>query len=361
MLASPNCSDCNHGRPNDLHLWENQYLCKMPRRETPEQKWLASQQLQHTLPFHCSHKNTTRIPVVLRYLTKFVLSLKHSSTTVKTRMTASLKCTTSTLWSSSSSKDDDLSSPRRTTMSAVQRNHAATSSSLQYRQRQLKNNQIQHIKLGFYESRLTTSDYAGLCEALRVNKSLTTVEIGFELPRPSLLKILDCVARLPSLQSLALIGLENIPRKLFQRLVSKPGLCRLELRNVTIKSSFSAESGVLLQKEQQKQRTFLKKITSRMMTVGTRTHTNKKTMAVSQFVNFFADSIQSLNLIACDLEDEDIAHICEWTGKRPQPLDSLGFAYYNSMSNHALETLVSQASCRELVDLTAPSSCASCV
>ena len=242
---------------------------------------------------------------------------------------------------------------------ALQR--SASSSSFQSRQEQLETNQIQHIKLGFYESRLKASDYAGLCKALKKNKSLTTVEIGFELPRPTLLKILDSVTRLPRLESLALIGLTNLPRRLFHRLVSKSGLRHLELRNVTVGTS---SESLLVQKRGLPRRLALGALNPiqrrRTMTRATTTVAPPKTSSsssrhayqnASALVNSFADSIQSLRLAACDFEDEDFIHICEWTKRRSQPLDSLGFAYSNSMSPRALETLQSQASCRQL-DLT---------
>ena len=242
---------------------------------------------------------------------------------------------------------------------ALQR--SASSSSFQSRQEQLENNQIQHIKLGFYESRLKASDYAGLCKALDVNNSLTTVEIGFELPRPTLLKILDCVTRLPCLESLALIGLINLPRRLFHRLVSKSGLRHLELRNVTVGTS-SDDSLPLLVRKQGLPRLALGTLNPiKRRRSGTRTTMAKPSSSrhayqnVSELVNSFADSIQSLHLIACDFEDEDFIRICEWTERRSQPLDTLGFAYSNTMSPRARETLQSQASCRQL-DLT---SCAS--
>lgn len=225
-------------------------------------------------------------------------------------------------------------------------------SAFERRQHQLENNQIQHIKLGFYESRLTASDYTGLCNALNVNKSLTTVEIGLELPRPTLFKILECVARLPCLQSLALVGLTNLPRRLFERLVSKPGLLHLELRNTTV----GGTSSLLLPLVQWHQRRLTLNVKmGRGMTTNLKSSSRFGDQNVSQLVNSFAGSIQSLHLVASDFEDGDFLRICEWTERRPQPLDSLGFAYSNSMSQQAIETLVARASCRQL-DLTSRAS-----
>ena len=225
-------------------------------------------------------------------------------------------------------------------------------SAFQRRQHQLENNQIQHIKLGFYESRLTASDYTGLCNALNVNKSLTAVEVGWELPRPTVFKILECVTSLPCLQSLALVGLTNLPRRLFERLVSKPGLLHLELRNTTVGGTSSL---LLLPLQRHQRRLTLNVKMGRGMTTNLKSSSRLGDQNVSQLVNSFAGSIQSLHLVASDFEDEDFLRICEWTERRPQPLDSLGFAYSNSMSQQAIETLLARASCRQL-DLT---SCAS--
>lgn len=205
-------------------------------------------------------------------------------------------------------------------------------SSYQLRRHQLENNQIQHIQLGFCESCFSGSDYAKLCQALRVNKSLTNVEIGWELPRPILLNVLDCVARLPCLQSLSLTCYTHLPRRLLRRLVSKSTLCHLELRNITIGPSPWNERFVLNPNGK--------------VVLNTKAHEN-----ASFLVNCFADSIQSLHFVACDLENEDFIRICQWTEQRPRPLRELSFAYSNSISSEALETLVSRASCKQL-DLT---------
>ena len=234
---------------------------------------------------------------------------------------------------------------------------ASSSSFFQSRQHQLENDQIHHIKLGFYESRLTASDYDGLCKALHMNKSLTAVEIGMELPHHTLIKILDAVARLPCLQSLALIGLANVPRRLFQRLVSKSGLRHLELRNVTIGTDIES---LVLRKQRHLLTLNISKIGRMAGIVKKSSHADyganqEAENNVSQLLHSFADSIQSLHLVACDFEDEDFIRICEWTERRPQRLDTLGFAYSNYMSSRALETLTSRASCRQL-DLTSCSS-----
>ena len=241
---------------------------------------------------------------------------------------------------------------------------ASSSSFFQSRQHQLENDQIHHIKLGFYESRLTASDYDGLCKALHMNKSLTAVEIGMELPHHTLIKILDAVARLPCLQSLALIGLANVPRRLFQRLVSKPGLRHLELRNVTIGTN-SESSRRLLWKLQRQQLTLtISRIGRRMGTIGVKkspsSHADygvyeEAENNVSHLLHSFTDSLQSLHLVACDFEDEDFIRICEWTERRPQKLDVLGFVYSNFISSQALDTVISRAACGQL-DLSSCSS-----
>ena len=243
---------------------------------------------------------------------------------------------------------------------------SSSSSSFQSRQHQLENDQIEHIKLGFYESRLTTSDYDGLCKSLHMNKSLTAVEIGMELPRPTLIKILDAVARLPCLKSLALIGLANLPRRLFQRLVSKPGLRHLELRNVTIGTDSESSRRLLSSWKQQRQQLTLtiSRIGRRMGTIGVKKSPSSQAdygvyeeaeNNVSHLLHSFTDSLQSLHLVACDFEDEDFIRICEWTERRPQKLDVLGFVYSNSMSSQALDTVISRAACGQL-DLTSCSS-----
>jgi len=159
------------------------------------------------------------------------------------------------------------------------------------------------------------------------------VEIGWELARPALLKVLDSVARLPALEALSLISYTNLPRRLLRRLVSKPTLRHLELRNITIGPSPWKERLVL-------------NATGKTSIMNSHARQN-----VSQLADVFSDSIQSLHLVACDLDDEDFLRICNWTEGRPQPLEQLSFAYSTSITPKSVEILCKRASCRQL-DLT---------
>ncbi len=205
-------------------------------------------------------------------------------------------------------------------------------SSLHLRRRQLENNQIKHIQLGFYESCFTFGDYSTLCKAIRRNKSLRAVEIGWELPRQTLLKILESVARLPYLESLSLISYTNLPRRLLRRLVSKPTLRHLELRNIAIGPSPWKERLVLN--------------TTGKISVNYHAH-----QSVSRLLDSFSDSIRSLHLVACDLQDDDVTRICKWTESRTQPLDELSLAYSTAISAKSVAILCTRAACRQL-DLT---------
>lgn len=247
-----------------------------------------------------------------------------------------------------------------TSKSTSPASYPSCGSSLLFRRtHQHETNQIHHIKLGFSESRLNATDYAPLCKALRVNKSLKAVEIGLELPRPTLLKILDSVVRLPCLQSLSLIGLTNLPRRLLQLLVSKPGLHHLVLRNNTIapgslwKRNFilhtvcAVRGGCTMTPRPSSPHDF------EHNPPACDQEQQRPSSSLSRLVKFFANSIQSLHLSVLDFDDyQDLISFCDWTERRSRPLDNLSFAFSNSMPPQALETLVSCASCRQL-DLTA--------
>jgi hypothetical protein len=198
--------------------------------------------------------------------------------------------------------------------------------------RQLESNQIKSLRIGFCESCRTINDYAKLCRVLRQNASLTVVEIGWELPRSVLLKTLEQVARLPSLESLTLASYTNIPKRLLQSLVSKPTLKHLELRNIAT-GPRPWKDRILL-------------TANGKVVVESSVHQH-----VSVLANHFADSIESLHIVACDINEQDVNRICAWTAKRTRRLDELSLALSSWVAPKCLETLCQRAICRRL-DLT---------
>lgn len=207
-------------------------------------------------------------------------------------------------------------------------------SSFQLLRRQIETNQIKRVRIGFCESCRTINEYSALARAIHQNTSLMAVEIGWELPRTVLLTILEQVTRLPFLESLILASYTSIPKRLLQRLVSKSTLKRLELRNVTIGPSpwkerliHAAPGG------------------SKVVVEG------PEQLHVSVLAGHFSDSIQSLHIVACEMEEEDVSRICSWTKTRTRPLDVLSFALSTSIAPKCLEVLVQKAVCRRL-DLT---------
>ena len=204
--------------------------------------------------------------------------------------------------------------------------------SFQVLRRQLESDQIHRVRIGFCESCLTIDDYAKLCKSIRHNTSLTHVEVGWELPRFVLLRLLDSITQLPSLESLSLIIYASLPKRLLRRLVSIPTLKHLELRNVTIGAS------------PWKERLILNTTGNLSMASGTR-------QQASVLANYFSDSIESLHLVACDFGEKDIESFCAWTERRQRPLQDLGFAFSASIASECLARLCRRANCR-LLDLT---------
>ena len=214
------------------------------------------------------------------------------------------------------------------------------SSSTEFLCKQLERNQIKRFRIGFSESARTIRDYLQLCKAFRRNTSLKVVQIGWEVPQAVLFKILYQVAGLPLVESLTLACYSNIPEQLLQMLVSKPTLKRLELRNITVGSHYGGSLSPC------KERALA---TSKGNVLVKDLYQNVSVLAP----NYFSDSIESLHLVACEMDDDDINRICEWTRMRTRthPLDELSLAHSPGITPQGLETLFQRAVCRRL-DLT---------
>jgi hypothetical protein len=195
----------------------------------------------------------------------------------------------------------------------------------------LESNGISQLRLGFRESFFSFEGFLELDRAIRRNASLRIVEIGWQLPKRLLLRILEGLTKLPFLETLSLTCCTSLPRHLLIRLVSKPTLLNLELREIMVESP-----------------RLWAKLSRRFTSKGRFLACHGNDEHISTIMSHFSASLRHVALGSGNLDAIGAQRICAWTNSRQTPLHELSFAHCTRISPGALEVISREAACTRL-------------